>query len=314
MATRDRLGYDFCSFTVELQTVWIFDLRLDAVDSFVKREDGAPVEHILTCSGKTAKSPRLWVRTSNLTSQMVFDFFRRSVAHPEPPNRPCLPQLLFIGTALMPYIDVLQPFLDSIPTPFIWTLESPWLAEMFRTATMDDDFWFRTYIEVGLEATKSGREALRTRRDPDGAIRAYTSARRWMLLAVKNYGSGRKDQVLKLTKFSLADCIAGLALAYLMRGPGMDVKMALVEAQNARQLCSDNAKAIYCEATAYEITGEIDKFEALVKDTMSKLAVDKRDWESAWSEHDRATGHSRNWYPFPNKSRASSSSTSRRRL
>lgn len=103
-------------------------------------------------------------------------FIKQSMVTPTPGMRPALPRYLTITAKLVQHRPTLEPFLNSIPVPFTWAIESPDIA----SAAMDEldvlmQHRYKQYMDIAQAAKAAGNDAF-NRKDRAVAMAKYTEA------------------------------------------------------------------------------------------------------------------------------------------
>ncbi|KAI0357870.1 hypothetical protein OH77DRAFT_1422004 [Trametes cingulata] len=205
------------------------------------------------------------------SSDFILRSIKKAIATPVPPLRPALPSLLLIARKLSVHVDALRPFLDSLPKPFTWRLE---------TAEEEDEVASGIHamnlegIAKGLRNAESekalGNQAI-ARKDRAGAVNHYTEAIESLRDA---WGQSPTDEETKKIKTMLAVCFSNRAASWLLPGDGQDARKALKDADDAIWHDAEYGKAYYRKAKAHQLLEEpsqaIDTLcEALGKQSLS---------------------------------------------
>ncbi|TFY71397.1 hypothetical protein EVG20_g1601 [Dentipellis fragilis] len=243
--SKDISSFDFSSLNVGPEIVWIIDIvyagKLDRAG--IERDPDDPnllPSFQLTCSNVDNRlNNRLFeMFFGNLpTSDQVLQFIKRAIAAPIPPFRPALPTAFHLRRRLEPHMSVLRPFLDSLPAPFAYQLETPEMEEVLTSAAAQ------------------GRDEAFARRDRAAAIKAYSAAIQYLDDVLDNT-SGNPDVEQRLERLVAVVC-ANRAAAYLLEGEGRDAEMALIDGRVAEDRDPTYIKGYYRETRALEILGEL---------------------------------------------------------
>lgn len=184
------------------------------------------------------------------SSDFLLKALKQAIASPLPPNRPCAPSLLVIAYKLSPHVDALRPFLDSLPAPFSWRLETPEEAEGVGSGVHNLN------VKGIAKATKRAEEEKRLgneaigRKDRASAVKHYSEAYEFLADAIaQNPVDGEKRDI----KRAMAICLANRAAAWLMEGEGQDAKTALTDAERATTFDENYGKAYYRQAKAHQL-------------------------------------------------------------
>jgi hypothetical protein len=178
------------------------------------------------------------VRTSSLCQ--ICSAIQTAIASPIYPLKPGLPWQLLIATRLAPHLGLSRDFLDSLPTPFHWRIETAEEAESVASGVHRmNETGVATGLRLGEEAKKAGNTAF-AKKDRAGALKAYTTAIDHYIDAL----SQRPDvEDEKKAKTQLAICFGNRAATYLLPGQGVDPKAALESAKRSEQTDSSYEKS-----------------------------------------------------------------------
>lgn len=150
-----------------------------------------------------------------------------------------LPRFLHITVKLSPHAEALRPFLDSLPAPFEWEIETPEIA-----ATVNDALDARmqekhaTYMSQADVHKHVGNAAF-NRKDRALAIEQYTLA---INFARDASGTRRAEEEKTVSRQFTAVCLANRAAAYLMDGEDRNPEKALADSQEVERLHPNYAK------------------------------------------------------------------------
>lgn len=153
--------------------------------------------------------------------------------------KPCLPSALLISLKLRAHIPNLKPFLDSLPAPFTWRLETNEESDIVNEGVHElNERGVKSSLRLATEQKLAGN-AYFSRKDREGALRAYreTIDHLWDALA-QNPDEHDKQTIKK----NLAVCYANRAAALLIDGPGIDAKAALKDGELAEHWDPSYAK------------------------------------------------------------------------
>ncbi|KAI0080448.1 hypothetical protein K474DRAFT_1615593 [Panus rudis PR-1116 ss-1] len=208
------------------------------------------------------------------SSAFLLDSIKRAIASPLPPLQPALPELFLISIKLQPHADALRPFLDSLPKPFKWRVETPEEAQEVAEGV---DAKNKVGVVKGLEkaeAEKSlGNQAI-GRKDRKAAVTHYTKALEYLHHAAVQKPTEEQD--MKIRKL-LSVCLANRAAAWQLDGPGQDPKKALKDSQEALTFDNLYSKAYYRAARSYKLLSEPESAAKILIEGLRKpeLASDK---------------------------------------
>ncbi|KAA1475758.1 hypothetical protein DENSPDRAFT_932582 [Dentipellis sp. KUC8613] len=255
--SKDISSFDFTSLNVTPNTVWIFNV------SYVGKLDREGCErdpddpNALPSFSLTCHDGRLFETFVGKlpTSDQVLHFIKRAIAAPNPPFKPGLPMGFLLRRHLEPHMTVLRPFLDSLPAPFAYQLETPEMEEVLSNAAAQGrKDRLNSYLEIVAKFKNEGNEAF-ARRDRAAAIKAYSGAIKYLDDVLENT-SGNPVEEQRLTRLVAVVC-ANRAAAYLLDGEGRDAKMALIDGHVAEDRDPTYLKAYYRQARALELLEEL---------------------------------------------------------
>ncbi|EDR11276.1 uncharacterized protein LACBIDRAFT_293413 [Laccaria bicolor S238N-H82] len=156
---------------------------------------------------------------------------------------------------LQQHLPTLKPFLDSLPAPFHWRVETreeaEGLSERIHQLNVKGVV---ASMELAEKAKSVGNEAF-SRKERAAAIKAYTEAIGHLIdvLSMKP----DLDEEAK-AKNLLAVCYSNRAATYLIPGAGQDVERALLNGKKAEMADPSYAKGYIRQATASEALGKLD--------------------------------------------------------
>lgn len=262
----DLSTYGFASLapTIEHESFWVVQLEtmgmVDAAGRAVDPSEGHGsaglrptfMIYIYETSGKH----RVMHETTGLPdSKTVLQAIRLAIAKPIPPLKPCLPRFLLISIRLQQHLPTLKPFLDSLPAPFHWRVETREEAEGLSEGIHQLNVkGVVASMELAEKAKSVGNEAF-SRKERAAAIKAYTEAIGHLIdvLSMKP----DLDEEAK-AKNLLAVCYSNRAATYLIPGAGQDVERALLNGKKAEMADPSYAKGYIRQATASEALGKLD--------------------------------------------------------
>ncbi|RDB23978.1 hypothetical protein Hypma_008832 [Hypsizygus marmoreus] len=260
----DFSTYDFPSLapTIKHESFWVLQLEhLGMVDASGRPRDPAAAH---TSSGvrhtfmiycyDDQEQYRVTHECDGLpTSTTVLQVLQRAIAKPLPPLKPALPWLLLLSIKFEPHISDLKPFLDSLPAPFHWRLETRTEADSLKEGIYQlNENGAQKALESAHKLKASGNASF-GRKDRTSALKAYSDAIN-ALDDVLAMTPDIKDE--KQAKKQLAICFGNRAAAYLMPGEGMDAVKALHDGEAAEAADPSYAKAYIRQATAQQIMGK----------------------------------------------------------
>ncbi|KAI0065790.1 hypothetical protein BV25DRAFT_1836073 [Artomyces pyxidatus] len=274
----DPAQYDYESLakTVEPGSAWYLSLdfrglvdadkqRVDAAHAdstpgvqphftLMSRAAGQFVRYIKVCFGLPASSD-------------VLDFVQRSICAPNPPLKAELPSYLLLSIKFAPHMEVLTPFLASLPAPFTWELESRELnAKLSDVMYAGLQVRFDAYVGLAEEAKKVGNAAFAAK-DRAGAVSAYSDA----LERLEDALRGARDEERAARGVRLAAVLlANRAAAYLREGEGADPALALKDAERAEEVDPSYVKSYFRQVRAHEMLGEPGKARGVVERALQR--------------------------------------------
>ncbi|KAI0065797.1 hypothetical protein BV25DRAFT_1821484 [Artomyces pyxidatus] len=269
LKARDLSSYDFTSLEVQVNTAWHIDLDYDGMVDPSKRllhtatgdkRPGARPHFSLMCTAMEGPEQLTrWVEEypGLPDSAAVLDFIRHAIATPYAAMRSYLPEVLLLPLKLRPHEPTLRPFLDSLPAPFKWHIETPATAELHSEIAMAGrEDRFAAYVAEARKAKEAGNAAF-AQRDRSGAVKQYLDAMNIGKRALDERASEesmRRERVRNL----LAVCAANCAAACLLEGEDMNAELALVSGKIAETMDKGYVKGYYRQARAHELLGNLD--------------------------------------------------------
>ncbi|THH29493.1 hypothetical protein EUX98_g4696 [Antrodiella citrinella] len=262
-------AFDFTKVSVKVNSFWVVQLMhmsyetSDGKISDTYVEGSQPTFNFVIYDETSSFRIAEPLKKAGLpSSDVVLQCIKRAIASPMPPFSKSLPGLLLIALKLEPHVTTLRPFLDSLPAPFTWRLETP--EEAGEVADSVDQM-NKTGIAEGLRSGSRskvlGNDAMKRKNRPD-AVRHYTDAVGWLWGAASQKPDTKE---LKEIDALWSVCLGNRAAAYLMDGEGQDAAKALQDALEACKLNKDYAKAYYRQAQAFQILNEQSKaIEAII--------------------------------------------------
>jgi hypothetical protein len=171
---------------------------------------------------------------------------RTAILKPLPPSRPSLPWDLMISSRLIPHLALARPFLESLPAPFHWRIETAEQAEEVSEGVHQKN------VEVVSKGRKLGADekavgnAAFAKQDRKGAIAAYSRAVDAYVEALSSKPDAASE---KDSKRQLAICLANRAAAHLLAGEGVDAQAALEDGEAAAKVDPTYVKAYAAPAS-----------------------------------------------------------------
>ncbi|KAI0065795.1 hypothetical protein BV25DRAFT_1821481 [Artomyces pyxidatus] len=286
----DLTSFDFVSLgnTIEAESFWIIVLNyvgmVDASqnsldDETARRTPGAMPYFAMeckSCQGPEEPIGQRWAQVSVglPNSAAVLDFIHHAIATPIPPNTPCLPQTLYLSIKFAPHIPTLRPFLDSLPAPFTWGIETPAQAELHsELAMLGKEHRLDAYIAYAHKEKDEGNAAF-AKKDRARALAAYSEA---VVYATSAAQQGGNEKRTKEAERLLAVCLSNRAATHLLEGEGMDARNALHDAEAAEEHDPSYVKGYYRQSRAHEVIGDTEKAIIVMERALaSPRVVDKR--------------------------------------
>ncbi|KAG6909441.1 hypothetical protein DXG01_000426 [Tephrocybe rancida] len=265
-ADEDLSGYDYASLarTIRHESFWVLQLEhLGSVDSA-----GRPIPdekaHLMKGARHTfmvycyddREQFRVTQECEGLpTADVVLQVLRRAIVKPLSPIKPELPWRLMLSIKFTQHVPHLKPFLDSLPKPFHWRLETAEEQNKVKEGIFElNEDGVRKAL-VAADKFKAAGNAAFTRKDRAGALKAYTSAIN-ALIDVLSMNPGTEDEVR--VKTQLAMCHGNRAATHLASGDDMDLKKAVEDGKSAEHWDAKYAKAYIRQATAYQQAGDLE--------------------------------------------------------
>lgn len=174
---------------------------------------------------------------------IIFRALQRAIIEPTAPLKPCLPWFLMIAIKLSPHANALKPFLDSLPAPFHWKIETPEEAQAVHEGVDDlNQKGVKNALTLAERSKAAGNKAF-SQRDRKAALKAYTEALSYITnVLVQNPTPEDGVKVKKLQ----AICLANRAATYIIPGEGSDPEKALEDGKAA-----ETADPTYSKAYAF---------------------------------------------------------------
>jgi hypothetical protein len=167
-------------------------------------------------------------------------FIQRCIALPIPLYQPTLPEQLSLTLNLKQHADGVRPFLDTLPKPFSWLVETESFTDFISNANyLGSQIMFEEYAKLAQDLKNKGNAAF-AKGDRKAAVEAYDEG----IMRGKEALNTMPAEDKKKQMFALLSVIhSNLAATYLMPGEGMDVEKALIKANIAEHTNPSYAKA-----------------------------------------------------------------------
>ncbi|KAI0088802.1 hypothetical protein BDY19DRAFT_946046 [Irpex rosettiformis] len=280
----DFTGYDWSSLASTIpqeptEGWWVIALErcgfVDAQGEIVLDEDaskipGAQPSFFLNCNHKNLA--RITEEVHGLpNSQKVLRFIKRAMATPVLGIRAGIPRFLQITAKLSQHREALAGFLDTLPAPFEWAIETPQLASLIGDIVDQQIQSEYTKSMDAAEAAKvRGNHAFNVK-DSKTAIEEYTKAIYGAQWQAATLMAGVEGQ--KAAQRFLAVCYANRAAALLLPGDKLDAAQALKDSQCAESYDEDYAKSYYRQAKAHEALGEVAQAQETLRRALGRPAL-----------------------------------------
>ncbi|TBU41481.1 hypothetical protein BD309DRAFT_965177 [Dichomitus squalens] len=181
------------------------------------------------------------------SSDFVLKAMQKAVANPIPPLRPELPEFLLVARKLGQHLPTLRPFLDSLPAPFTWRLETPEEEEEVANGVHAKNV---AGVNKGIREAENEKERGNrafVSKDRTKAVEHYTKAIDWL-----HDAAAQKPTDVELVKIKAVEavCLSNRAATWLLPGDGQDAQKALEDADMAIEEDCEYAKAYYRKAKA----------------------------------------------------------------
>ncbi|KAJ3576049.1 hypothetical protein NP233_g686 [Leucocoprinus birnbaumii] len=202
----DWTKVDFIRLPVQENVTWWLRVTTLA-DGGTQRE---PTRFMLECMtyGNRIDAPRLVDKYKSLpTPEELLHFIRRCIAKPLPGFDPCIPTILIIQRDFQKHAPILKSFLDTLPSPFSWAVESE--AASLRTLSI---FSWEIPLDMAKKSKTRGNQ-LYSDGQRSAAILAYGDAIDRLMNAFRSDPSKEKNREAEKL---LAVCLANRSAAYLM--------------------------------------------------------------------------------------------------
>ncbi|KAI0753222.1 hypothetical protein C8Q80DRAFT_500959 [Daedaleopsis nitida] len=187
------------------------------------------------------------------SSDFVLTTVKKAMASPMPPLRPQLPAELVISRKLGGHVSALRPFLDSLPAPFSWRMETREEEEDVARGLHEENV--KGYAKGLKNAEKEkelGNKAF-ANKDRQQALAHYTEAIESLMDALGNKTTPAETQKIKRLS---AVCFPNRAATWLLPEEGQDAGKALEDAETAIRQDADYGKGYYRKAKAQQLLAQ----------------------------------------------------------
>ncbi|EAU88152.1 hypothetical protein CC1G_03824 [Coprinopsis cinerea okayama7 len=278
----DLSGFDFKSLAKEIKKNDVWILQMDPFGYADENDQPVEAENVHTVPGArpvflfycydTREVYRCTVQHVGLpTSDFVLKVIQQAMAKPLTPSKPALPELLIISSRLAQQAEGLRPFLDSLPKPFRWRLETREEAQAVADGVFDlNKKNYKAYMERAEKAKASGNKAF-VSKDRDSALKAYTTAIEALEDAV---GEAASDEEEKKAKQFLAVCFANRAATHLLPGALCDPEKALKDGKNSEKADPLYVKGYIRQATACQRLGRTHEAREAITRALRKKELE----------------------------------------
>ncbi|TFK82260.1 hypothetical protein K466DRAFT_530642 [Polyporus arcularius HHB13444] len=187
------------------------------------------------------------------SSDFLLTAIKKAIASPIPPFRPQLPEVLMVARKLQAHTAALKPFLDSLPRPFTWRLETAEEEEEVASGVHRENVaGVAKDIRSAESAKERGNKAFASK-NREQAVKLYSEAIESLNDAWAQKPSDAEERKIKSM---FAVCYSNRAASYLLPGEGQDAKKALDDANNAVKYNPDYAKGYYRKAKAQQLLAQ----------------------------------------------------------
>ncbi|KAI0310340.1 hypothetical protein OF83DRAFT_881799 [Amylostereum chailletii] len=237
----DVSDYNFASLRPVKDAVWHFSMMGPA----------------MFCSGSWGEPRAMYNPPMGVAEPAgILKFIKDGIANCSLGLPPSLPELMIFSPGFAPYLSILRPFLDSLPSPLRWTFET---ADIRAAEVVADElgheFRGAKYLDLAEKCRSAGLLAY-TKKNRAGALDAFA---RGTELAESALGEAGDPGQRAAAHRMIAVCLANRAGVYLVDGPGMNAKNALRDAQKAEGADPTYIKAYHRQARAHEHLGDLVK-------------------------------------------------------
>ncbi|KAI0088310.1 hypothetical protein BDY19DRAFT_891241 [Irpex rosettiformis] len=269
----DLEGFDYTKLKVKRGTFWVMQMSADGFvgpnDQYFNefKEGYRPNFQVIIYDGMSNFRATDISAGGLPTSSMLLTLLKKAIASPIPPNRPLLPELFLIALKLSPHVDSLRPFLDSLPAPFTWRVETPEEAAEVASGVHEQNAkgvargWSSGQTEKSL-----GNKAL-ANNDSQKAVAHYTEAIESLQHAMsQNPTKEEKKSISEL----ISVCFANRSAAWMLQGRGVDPKKALRDAEEADIWNENYIKAYYRQAKSHQLLGQTTKAIEVLRGALAR--------------------------------------------
>jgi len=150
---------------------------------------------------------------------------------------------------LSPLVSSLRPFLDTLPRPFTWRVQTPNEANILASSVEEHRSGAVSRLLHAAETAKARGNVAFAGRVQSAALEEYSTAIEALVTASLQKAT---DAEMRRIKPLMSVCYANRAAVYLMEGPWRDAEEALKDAKEAVLRDADYAKAYYRQAKAHQ--------------------------------------------------------------
>lgn len=276
----DLTDFDYASLgrTIVHESFWVIQIgNMGFVDAAGKPLDaeaaritpGATPTFVIYCYDD-GESHRFMQDVNGLpTTETILQFIRCAIATPLPPHKPLLPWFLMLSSRLKQHAEGLRAFLDSLPKPFHWRVET---AEEAQSLHDGVDKLNQRGVKISLDLAENDKAAGNSafqKRDRFAAIKFYTDAIGHLDALSQKPLPSHEARANKL----MCVCFANRSATYLLPGDGIDLKKALADGESAEKVDPDYAKAYARQATACKQLGDHESAKDIVAKAISRPAL-----------------------------------------
>jgi hypothetical protein len=190
---------------------------------------------------------------------------------------PALPECLHLTLNVKQHARAVRPFLDSLPKPFTWLVESEVLTNSIKEVSYTmSQLRFDGYIRLAQDLKEKGNESF-GKGQRKAAVKAFKEG---IVRCLEALNTNPSDEKEKGAVGLLAVLRSNLALTYLVPGEGMNARKALDVALAAENVCPSYAKA-YVSANRYssEWTLSLTSTDCVANLAISAFPERTRCWE-----------------------------------
>jgi tetratricopeptide (TPR) repeat protein len=172
---------------------------------------------------------------------------QRSIAEPCLPLEPCLPWFLLVSIKLQQHAESIKPFLDSLPPPFHWRIETKQEAEGLHEGihTLNQE-GVRNSMAFAEKSKAAGNKAF-AQKERKAAVDAYTDTIDHLVDALAQKPDAADEEKAKRL---MAVSYANRAAAYLLPGDGVDLDKALADGRRWTPLIVKRMRAFFLKIQA----------------------------------------------------------------